>query len=215
MNCRAHDLIWIDRGQLRAPVPDTELPDWVVNGSGPVVVRRAPVDSGWIPVGVRGESKAQRQPAFAPLKAISKHLDPYTLTATKPWLAHCERNRHPVLIALCKLAPLLNTLPLRWGVTGSLGYEFATGERQLRPESDLDLVIDATAPICREQAAELIGLFGTASCRVDIQLDTPMGAIALAEWAGSSEQVLQKTDTGPRLTKTPWAGEKDEGVKPC
>ncbi|SEF81377.1 malonate decarboxylase holo-ACP synthase [Marinobacterium lutimaris] len=218
MNCRAHDLIWIERGHLRAPLPGTELPDWVVSGSGPVVVRRANADYGWIPVGIRGKTKAERQAALAPINGIDKQVNPYSLADTKPWLNHAERDSHPVLMTLCRLATLLNGHLLRWGVTGSLGYEFATGEAQLHPESDLDLVIDAPNPISREQAATLIQMIGTTHCRVDIQLETPWGAIALAEWAGSSAQVLQKTNTGPRLTATPWADVRvssDEGVKPC
>ncbi|WP_277322642.1 phosphoribosyl-dephospho-CoA transferase MdcG domain-containing protein, partial [Pseudomonas viridiflava] len=39
---------------------------------------------------------------------------------------------------------------------------------------------------------------------VDLQLQTPFGAIALREWAGTSRRVPLKTATGAHLVIDPW-----------
>ena len=56
----------------------------------------------------------------------------------------------------------------------------------------------------KEKTAELLALLDRALCRVDLQLETPAGAIALREWAGPAPQVLLKTAHGPRLVSDPW-----------
>jgi phosphoribosyl-dephospho-CoA transferase len=42
------------------------------------------------------------------------------------------------------------------------------------------------------------------ACAVDLQLQTPFGAVALREWAGSSRRVLLKTARGAHLVIDPW-----------
>lgn len=39
---------------------------------------------------------------------------------------------------------------------------------------------------------------------VDMQLQTPLGAVALREWAGRSDRVLLKQACGACLTADPW-----------
>ncbi|MFC6671536.1 hypothetical protein [Marinobacterium aestuariivivens] len=41
MDWRPHDLLWVRRDRLLPAGSSAALPDWVVAGSGPVVVRRA------------------------------------------------------------------------------------------------------------------------------------------------------------------------------
>ena len=43
-----------------------------------------------------------------------------------------------------------------------------------------------------------------AVCAVDLQLQTPFGAVALREWAGASRRVLLKTVSGAHLVIDPW-----------
>ncbi|WP_312444661.1 phosphoribosyl-dephospho-CoA transferase MdcG domain-containing protein, partial [Stutzerimonas kunmingensis] len=43
---------------------------------------------------------------------------------------------------------------------------------------------------------------------VDLQLETPLGGVALGEWAGGAARVLVKTAEGPRLMSDPWATER-------
>ena len=47
-------------------------------------------------------------------------------------------------------------------------------------------------------------LLDEAPGRVDLQLETPQGAVALREWAGEAPRVLLKTQDGPLLVSDPW-----------
>jgi phosphoribosyl-dephospho-CoA transferase len=54
----------------------------------------------------------------------------------------------------------------------------------------------------------LLQLLERRACRVDLQLETPLGGVALGEWAGGAARVLVKTAEGPRLVSDPWAMER-------
>ena len=56
----------------------------------------------------------------------------------------------------------------------------------LHEGSDLDLILRTPQPLDRIQAQELVKLLDAAVCLVDMQLQTPFGAVALREWAGPS-----------------------------
>lgn len=56
---RPHDLLW----GLRPEHLPQEAPAWAraaLGGHVPVVVRRAPAESGWVAVGIRGSAREQR-----------------------------------------------------------------------------------------------------------------------------------------------------------
>lgn len=194
----AHDLLWgMHPAQLGA-----DAPDWareVLAAGLPVVVRRGPAPDGWIAVGVRGAGREHRHATWMPLAAIRRRLRPEQLTD-----AGAGQDALPALRALAWLAPQLDALHLVWGVTGGVGYQLATGVPVLHGNSDLDLLLRAPQPLGRPAAAELLALLAQAPCRVDLQLETPSGAIALREWAGPAPQVLLKTEQGPRLVDDPW-----------
>jgi phosphoribosyl-dephospho-CoA transferase len=101
--------------------------------------------------------------------------------------------------ALRTVRGLLGEAGVPWGPTGSVGFELATGSRAASPDSDLDLLIRApdltTATLTR-----LIALHQQFDrLRVDCQVETRMGAIALAELLSASSDILVKTPLGPRL----------------
>ena len=50
----------------------------------------------------------------------------------------------------------------------------------------------------------MLQLLERRACRVDLQLETPLGGVALREWAGDGARVLVKTADGPRLVGDPW-----------
>lgn len=203
----AHDLLWLDRFLLVAGVEKPDLPDWVTSGNGPVVVRRERVSiAGLVAVGVRGANKNERCAAYAPLSAVQSSLTPYEITRAQAWLDHPDRFKAPVLQALETVAQVLDGHNLEWGITGSLGYELATGDKQIHAKSDLDLVIKAPKPLSKSFARELLKELGELPCRLDIQIETMTGAIALLEWAGKSSTVLIKTEKGPFLVANPWEG---------
>lgn len=209
MMWHAHDLLWLSRRAELIPVGNSDkLPDWVANGSGPVVVRRAHSLNNHVtelvPVGVRGRCKAERCAAYVPASCITKSISPFDLMQTKPWMNHPLRDKHPVLKTLTHLLPLLDSLRRPWGVTGSCGYELATETSQLGPASDLDLIIDGAQFWSKDDSAQWLSQITQINCRLDIQLETPTGAIALNEWAAGRHQVMVKGNQGPFLTTNPW-----------
>ncbi|WP_277344582.1 phosphoribosyl-dephospho-CoA transferase MdcG domain-containing protein, partial [Metapseudomonas otitidis] len=79
-----------------------------------------------------------------------------------------------------------------------------TGRDVLHGSSDLDLLLRSAEPLPRAWARELRVLFEDLPCRVDLQLQTPQGGVALREWGGSARRVLLKCDAGARLVDNPW-----------
>ena len=191
----AHDLLW---GMTHTHLP-ADAPGWVVeaiSAGHPVVVRRAIVGPGHVAVGVRGRVREQRFAAVLPIAAVRRRVVPEAL---------CDRvspRDVPALHALNQLRPVL--AHATWGVTGSAGFELATGIEVLHAQSDLDLILRAPEPITRSDAGALLANLDTAPCAVDLQLQTPFGAVALREWAGSSRRVLLKTASGAHLVLDPW-----------
>jgi phosphoribosyl-dephospho-CoA transferase len=47
-------------------------------------------------------------------------------------------------------------------------------------------------------------LLDTAVCVADVQLQTPLGGVALREWAGTSNRVLLKSASEAFLVTDPW-----------
>ncbi|MGE7959468.1 malonate decarboxylase holo-ACP synthase [Pseudomonas sp. NPDC089530] len=192
-----HDLLWgLTPGQLPA-----EAPAWAVAAMAagqPVVVRRALVAAGQVAVGVRGPLREQRYATLMAVAAIQRRVRPEDL-------CHVESDRGwPALQALAQLRAPLDTCGWVWGVSGSAGFELASGVPALHQASDLDLILRTEQPMSREQARTLLALLDGAACPVDMQLQVPNGAVALREWAGSSARVLLKSASGARLVSDPW-----------
>jgi len=66
------------------------------------------------------------------------------------------------------------------------------------------LILRTPKRLERADAEDLLASLDTAVCPVDLQLQTPFGAVALREWAGGSRRVLLKTISGARLVDDPW-----------
>ncbi len=191
----AHDLLW---GMTPAHLP-ADAPAWalaVIGAGQPVVVRRALAEPGYVAVGVRGRLREQRFGAVMPLAAVQRRVVPEAL---------CEvisPRDLPALRALAQLRPVLAKAV--WGITGSAGFELATGIEALHAQSDLDLLLRTFEPLDRGDAKDLLALLDTAPCAVDLQLQTPYGAVSLREWAGPSQRVLLKSASGAHLVSDPW-----------
>jgi len=197
-----HDLLW---GLSVADVP-ADAPAWVteVVGAGqPVVVRRAQVAEGLVAVGVRGQSRDQRYAMAMRLTDITRCVRPEDLAEAADSLAP----KWPAVRALRHIRPVMDGVGLPWGVAGSVGFELASGTAVLHQGSDLDLILRASTFFSREQAAALVDALEGAVCRIDLQLQTPAGAVALREWAGPARQVLLKADDAARLVTNPWLPE--------
>lgn len=211
MDPNPHDLLWTtDDAALSFDGP---LPNWPL--TGPVVVRRETRSDGLLPVGLRGATRSQRCKAYLPPGAVLRRVTPEMLALD----AHGRRSfacrdargqsGYACLDALATLAPVLDKLGLAWGPTGGVGFFLASGLPVLGPDSDLDLLVRASRRLTDAQVALLAGMQAAAPCRIDIQVDTGIGAFALAEWLRQPRQLLPKlllkTGAGPLLVTDPWS----------
>lgn len=205
MNPAAHDLL-----ELRDPaalVHDGPLPAWAGAPPGPaatVVVRRAPPRGGLLPVGLRGASRSERLAAWVAPADVVRRVRPEALAAGRAWRRPGCRRVAP-LEALDAVAAVLEVRSLSWGPVGGAGFELATGVPCLGPESDLDLLVRAPAAPGRGEARRLLEALARLPVRIDLQLETPAGAVALAEYARPGGPVVLRTAEGPRLVEDPWA----------
>ena len=105
----------------------------------------------------------------------------------------------PALAALRECRPILDGLGRPWGPTGSAGFELATGHRATTQASDLDLLIRLGTLCGFTRAADLASQLSKLPARVDCQLETGYGAVALAELATHPDKIVLRTNDGPRL----------------
>lgn len=203
---RPHDLLRLAGGaELRH---EGLVPGWVPASLARapwVVVRRARAPIGLIPVGVRGSTRAERFAAFLAPAAVTACVTPEDLATARAWRRQTP-GTHPagaLLHVLDTVDELFASQNLVWGPTGSVGFELATGIATADPTSDLDVIVRAPEPWPPDRARGLAGDLARLLVRVDTQLDTPTGAVALAEYARSG-RVLLRTPDGPRLVPDPW-----------
>lgn len=201
---RAHDLLRIVR---LAPADDE--PEWVgaALARAPwAVVRRARTAAGFVAVGVRGSGRAQRFGAWINAQDVESFVAPEALSCTAPMN---ERAALPAFVALAALRDTPSVLhEFAWGPTGSAGFELATRAPTLTDASDLDLLIRVPQRCRPDVIGALVLALGRAAqradTRVDAQLETPAGGVALAELAAGKPHVLARSDDGPRLVADPW-----------
>lgn len=207
-----HDLLQLNSRwvQLKA---DHDLPEWVLRSLEQtpwVVVRRAPALEGQIAVGVRGQERHLRQALTIPNDLVVQQVTPeqliqsslspnYSLIAKERW------HTMPALQALEQLATRWQRYHLSWGPTGSAGFELATGMPALTMTSDLDIVLRCPQFLDPTVAEQLLEHTLNLPVRVDIQIETSYGAVALSEWARpATDRVLMRTLQGPLLVNDPW-----------
>ena len=73
-------------------------------------------------------------------------------------------------------------------------------------DSDLDLVVRVPKPVPRARVTRLLDALSLLPVRVDVQLQTPGGGLAAAEYSRNTGRVLVRGDTGPGLVADPWHG---------
>jgi phosphoribosyl-dephospho-CoA transferase len=208
MNWLTHDLLQISgTSDLVSIGSEQRCPPWVERSllEAPfVVVRRAKSFDEIIPVGVRGSLRHQRFAAYLAPESIRKRITPEQLSATRGWQVYARTEKIPGLKVLAGIEEKLANFPLAYGPTGSVGFEIATGLPTATATSDLDLLIRTPKRLPTQLARELATIFSGNPCRVDAQLETPRGAIALAEYASGQRPVLLKQNGGPVLVDDPW-----------
>jgi len=169
-----------------------------------VVVRRAAMVDGMIPVGVRSLLRKQRFAAYLAPGAILGRITPEQLVEARPAQARARSGQIPALKALEIIETKLAGFPFRWGPAGSIGFELATGLAAANPGSDLDLVIRVPERLPTAAAAALLASLSAAPCGVDVQLETPRGAVSLAEYARGEKPYLLRQSSGPGFVCDPW-----------
>ena len=183
------------------PVLPADASAWVVESiraGQPVVVRRAVSAMGQVAVGVRGRLREQRYATSMAITSITRCVRPEQL-------CHVDIDRDlPAVQALTQLRPMLDKCGWVWGISGSAGFELASGFAALHEGSDLDLILRTPQPLSRVESRALVATLDSANCVVDMQLQTPFGAVALREWAGSSHRVLLKNASQACLVLDPW-----------
>ncbi|PXX50975.1 malonate decarboxylase holo-ACP synthase [Aquitalea magnusonii] len=216
--CLPHDLLWLDRAA--ALMADSTLPDWLPrhwHPGLPVVVRRAAARPGLIAVGVRGPLRTQRSALWASSQQLCRVLSPEQVAAQQGWRQHPRLAELPALQALQQAHAALQDCGLVWGITGSAGFELATGQATLSSNSDLDLLLRCPQPPARSRMQTLAATLAGLPCRVDVQLQTPTGGVALEEWLRGG-RVLVKTASGPLLLDEPlaaWPGSRLNAMEQC
>jgi phosphoribosyl-dephospho-CoA transferase len=205
---RTHTLLRI--ADLKALRCDTPAPPWVtreLHRAPWLVVRRAAVWRGLVPVGVRGALRSERFAAWLRPADVAASLDPLDLAARRGWL-HAPRGATvPALAALGKVEESMRGLGLAssWGPTGSVGFELASGRATAGLHSDLDLIVRAERPLTGAVAAALREALLLLPTKADVLLETPAGAVAFTEYMSKPRPILLRTVSGVRLVMDPWA----------
>ncbi len=161
-----------------------------------------------VPVGVRGISRGQRYADAIAGEHVARVVIPESLVDARA-------DRVPAMRCISGAAETLTAFGSPWGITGAVGFELATGLPVCHAESDLDLILRMPQPLSRDRARDLHHSLSALAVRCDVQLETPCGAVALADWAGASRQCLVKSDAGPFLSADPWAGTHGPVAAPC
>lgn len=161
---------------------------------------------GLIPVGIRGLRRNERLAAWLRPEAVLECLTPPELAARRAWRLLPRRARLPALAVLEKVEVIMRErrLAYLWGPCGSVAFELASGVATVTAESDLDLMVRADGTLANAAMAELATVLSRLAVRVDVLLEFPGGAVALAEYVAASAPLLLRTPDGPRLVHDPW-----------
>jgi phosphoribosyl-dephospho-CoA transferase len=189
---RIHDLLEIDVARF-APA----APPWVAESlrrTPFVVVRRGNVTDDDIPVGIRGAHRSERWATSCHPNRVKRVLTPESLLGLE------ISDRMP---ALRTLRLLKERWGCGWGPGGSVGFELATGEPTVTPESDLDAVIYAAQPLDMREARSLLSCTRGLPAVVDARVETPRAGFSLAEYVKGTKLLL-KTPQGTVLGTDPW-----------
>ena len=184
-------------GSPGAAALPADAPAWAVHalrGTPWVVVRRDRAPDGLIAVGVRGTDRSQRYGTFVATATSARRCLRRTSTDVRP-AATCLRSGR------CAASGRCSTTPAWRGdrpAASASNWPPATRRRPPPATSTCWSAPPSFGAHC-PPLASLHHAFGSAECRVDCQVETPCGAVALAELVGDRPEVLVRTAEGPRL----------------
>jgi phosphoribosyl-dephospho-CoA transferase len=198
-----HDLL-----RVRGPadlVNRDSAPEWVSEELSRVpwiVVRRAPIEGEFVPVGVRGQSRGARFAAFVHSSSIVEFATPESLSSSQAWKKAFRHEELPAMRALSHVHATLRRSGLSWGPVGSVGFELASGAPVASLKSDLDLIVRVSDFLIPPATTKtLLSIVQGNVVRVDLLLETMEGAISFLEYAGSGPNLLLRTVNGPGLIR--------------
>ena len=200
---RPHDLLRLKDG---ARLARADLSEWAIRSLRQtpfVVVRRSAISDDLIPVGIRGVTRDQRHAAFVHADDIENIITPESLAIARSWKSPPCR-AHAAFVALDRIAAAADDIDLNWGPGGSVGFELATGTHALTASSDVDIVVYPDDRHTWDALTSFRDAVSDANIRVDILIETTLGAAALDEWIASPQHVLIKMCDGPRLGEFSW-----------
>jgi phosphoribosyl-dephospho-CoA transferase len=200
---RRHDLAWLAPGASPALVgvaeaDQAELQAWV-DRRLPLVVGRQDGQPGGLRLGftLPGTGARRRVAVRAPRAAILVHGAPPPLEDMLPYGPEAWQ------APLGQVARALRQAGLTPRVYGSLVTQAFSGETCLRPDSDVDILIDCASRDAAMVALEILDRHGEGSPRLDGELRMPHGwAVAWRELAQAlvvGGRVLAKSDSGLQL----------------
>lgn len=203
-----HTLLKVSGPESLAGVA-AEVPAWVAESlrNAPwVVVRRAPLVNGFIPVGVRGSSRHHRYACWLFSAAVVERVTPQALVLKQAWVTAPRRSAIPAIAALEAVSSIMYEYDLGhcWGPGGSVGFELASGCPAATRRSDLDLVVATDIPLSTGPARALLAALQKLPVRADVLLEMPYGAVALSEYTRaphSTVGLVLRTTQGPKLIR--------------
>ena len=187
------DAPWVDKAVKRAPF---------------VVVRRALLINDMVPIGIRGENRSQRLAGTVLYSNIIEVVTPEQLVEGKLWRVNKHISETQMLKALEAVDSIFKSYNIVWGPTGSVGFELASGVETVTDTSDLDIIARTPNFLSINIAKDITKKLLTMPTKIDVQLETSKGSIALAEYARGDGNVLLRTINGPRLVKKPWSDDE-------
>ena len=202
MELKPHDLLRI-RG-VEDHLQGFPFPDWVAGAlrlAPWVVVRRAFGTTRRIPIGIRGKERGFRFASWISPDDIVQVISPDTLADATRWKATYDDQLPSQVKGLLAISPLLDGARYKWGPTGSLAYELATGISSIHADSDLDLLVEVPEPISIPAARSLLcAMEALSPVRLDVQMNTPSGGVSWIDYC-TADTVLVKTNFSPVLLK--------------
>ncbi len=208
---RPHDLVCLPDAWWAAGSA-TDWPAWLTQqvtqgGYAPfAVVRRALPRAGYVPIGIRGQNRAQRFATYVPQALVSEVKTARSVAAKGLWQGLTGSVRHRLLHdTLAQLVPDLT--PFHWGIGGSVGFELLTQQPVIHAQSDLDIVIEAAQPFSPSLGQALITRCAEMKLVVDVQVQNELGAFHLEEYVRHPDRpILLKTAYGATLSDGLWPG---------
>ena len=195
MELNVHDIVMINSSE--AVFFLTEKPAWVddvLSNTPYVIVRRAPVIDGRIPVGVRGDKRSERIAGFINKSDIEKVIKPADIVGNLSSFSRMVELKK----TLDQVSLIMKRLKVNWGIIGSIAYEIVTNKEVVNEKSDIDIII--SSELTRGLAIRLLFQIKSLPIRVDITVEKSIGGYNLAEYLETeSDKMLVKTINGPQL----------------